>query len=389
MTICLTKGEEYINTKTKFELVEERLEELVKDYGNTSIKYLEEKYGASYGTIQRVLKKHGYIQGNKNYKYVYIHEHMDEFIKDYIDGILTEKDLEEKYQCPQTCFTSLARDLSIKRKRLSEKIDMDNLISDWKSKTMYDYEICNKYNISYSTLLKFLSENHVDGLGERCGRKDFFNEKHFDNIDTEHKAYWLGFVYADGSHNEQRYSLTITLKDSDSYILEEFFKDVGSNKSVSKIFNKQYEKYYASARVQHPHLSKTLLEKGVPSDKSFKIIFPNDDIVPYEYKWHFIRGYFDGDGGLSVNKNNSSKVNLSIAGNHEFLSGMKSFIENEIPNFSININKHARIFTLNKGGRFTIERLLNYIYKDATIYLKRKHDIYMQILSKNRKDKVV
>ena len=52
MTICLMKGEEYINTKTKFELVEERLEELVKDYGNTSIKYLEEKYGASYGTIQ-------------------------------------------------------------------------------------------------------------------------------------------------------------------------------------------------------------------------------------------------------------------------------------------------------------------------------------------------
>ena len=64
-------------------MVEDRLEELVKDYGNISVKSLEEKYGASYATIQRVLKKHGYIQGNKNYKYVYIHEHMDEFIEDY------------------------------------------------------------------------------------------------------------------------------------------------------------------------------------------------------------------------------------------------------------------------------------------------------------------
>ena len=52
-----------IQNKTKFELVENRLEEVVKDYGNTSIKHLEEKYGASYATIQRVLKKHGYIQG--------------------------------------------------------------------------------------------------------------------------------------------------------------------------------------------------------------------------------------------------------------------------------------------------------------------------------------
>lgn len=236
--------------------------------------------------------------------------------------------------------------------------------------------------------MKFLSDNHVDGLGERTGRKDFFNEKYFDDINTEHKAYWLGFIYADGSHNEQRYSLTITLKDSDSYILEEFLKDIGSSKNVYRHFNKQYDRYYASVLVQHPHLSETLLEKGVPSNKSFKIIFPDDDIVPYKYKWHFIRGYFDGDGGLSINKKNDSKINLSIAGNYDFLSGMKSFIENNIPNFSINISKNARIFTLNKGGRFTIETLLNYIYKDVTIYLKRKHDIYIEILSRNRKDKI-
>ena len=173
-----------------------------------------------------------------------------------------------------------------------------------------------------------------------------------------------------------------------SRVDSEFLKDIESSKNVYRHFNKQYDRYYASALVQHPHLSQTLLEKGVPSDKSFKSVFPNNTIVPYEYKWHFIRGYFDGDGGISINKNNSSKVNLSIAGNYEFLSGMKGFIENEIPDFSININKHARIFTLNKGGRFTIEKLLNYMYEDATIYLKRKHDIYIQILSRNRKDNV-
>lgn len=377
-----------IQNKTKFELVENRLEEVKKDYGNIPIKNLEEKYGASYATIQRVLKKHGYIKGNKKYKYAYIHEHMDEFIEDYTEGILSEGELEEKYQCSKTCFASLARDLSIKRKRISERIDKNGLISDWESKTMYDYEICNKYNMSYGTLLKLLSDNHVDGVGERCGRKDFFNNKYFDNIDTEHKAYWLGFIYADGSHNEQRYSLTITLKDSDSYILEEFLKDIDSNKKVYKIFNKQYERYYASARVQHPHLSRTLLDKGVPADKSFKIVFPNDDIVPYAYKWHFIRGYFDGDGGLSISKKDNSKINLSILGNYNFLFGMKSFMENDIPNFSINISKKARIFTLNKGGRFTVETLLNYMYKDATIYLKRKHDIYIEILSRNRRDRI-
>ena len=67
---------------------------------------------------------------SRKYKYPYIREHIEEFKKDYIDGILTQEELEEKYRCPKSCYYGIVQRLNIKRKTIYEQTDIEDLIND-------------------------------------------------------------------------------------------------------------------------------------------------------------------------------------------------------------------------------------------------------------------
>ena len=369
----------------KFEEVEQRLEEVKQDYGVISSKDLEKKYNVSYSTICRVLKRNGIIKDNlEKVKYKYLREHEKEFAKDWEDGLLTQQELVEKYKCPKSVLKSKARDIGVKRKKV-EKFNVNDLINDWNNKQMSNKEICEKYKISVSKLFVILRKNNIEDVGKRYGRKYFFNEYYFDVIDTEEKAYWLGFIYADGCHNEKKYSLSITLKMEDKSLLEKFYKCIEHNGEVKSRYNKKYDKYYCNVYVDHPHMSKALLDKGVMTNKSFKIRFPSDDIVPDYLKRHFIRGYFDGDGCISM-PSNISKTTISITSNYQFLKEMKIFIESNIDNYKLNMNdeNYTDIYRLHKAGVIQVERFLNWLYKDSTIHLERKYNLYLKLLQNNK-----
>ena len=368
---------------TKFELVESRLDEVKQDYGNISTKDLENKYQASYSTIQRVLKKHGLIKGKPDMvKHKYVREHEEEFIKDWVDGILTEKELEEKYKCPYTNLYSRSTELGIYRKNKTDRFDHYELIYDWLRNDCNNSVLCNKYNISESTLHKILNLHNIN-ISYSRNRKYFFNEKYFDNINDEHKAYWLGFIYADGCHNVKRYSLAITLQERDSALLDKFYEDICCSKDVKIYYNKDFNKFYANVYIQHPHLSKTLLKQGVPDDKSFKIKFPGNEIVPDYLKRHFIRGYLDGDGCIQIPQD-KRKMSWSIIGNYDCMNEMKKYIEKNILNYKISIYQKESVYQIGKGGRFVTQTFLDWLYKDATIYLQRKYDKYLEIVEYNK-----
>lgn len=174
------------------------------------------------------------------------------------------------------------------------------------------------------------------------------------------------------------------MQPEDSYFLKLFYKDIGCVKELDYYLNKDYQKCYPRAYVQHPHLSQTMLKLGVPNDKSFKINFPNDNIVPNNLKQHFIRGYFDGDGSLT-SPANIGKIAYSFAGNHQFLSGLQQYLICNIADYKESklYKTKSKIFTFSHGGRFVTQKFLDWLYKDATIFLERKHDIYLKLLEYN------
>lgn len=370
---------------TKFKLIENRLEELKQDYGHISTKELEIKYDASYSTIRKVLYKYNIMDSNRQcpIKHKYLYEHIEEFKTDWANGILTKEELINKYHCAYGILNSCARHLNIKRKSKRETVNIESLINDVLN-DQYTYKQLSKiYGIGELAIRRILNEHNIKH--QRSNRKYVFNEKYFDVIDNEHKSYWLGFIYADGYHNIQRHSLTINLQEKDIDILWEFYKNIKCEKNVNRYYNSKYKKFYANISLQHPHLSETLLKQGVPNNKSFKIKFPSDNIVPYELKKHFIRGYLDGDGCVSYPQN-KSKISWSMVGNYDFLNGLKTYIEENLNNYKINLSKcnHSNVYTIGKGGRFVTQIFLDWIYKDATIYLQRKYDKYLEIVKYNK-----
>ena len=115
-----------------------------------------------------------------------------------------------------------------------------------------------------------------------------------------------------------------------------------------------------------------IIKLGCFRKKSFILGFPSYDIVPENIFHHFIRGYFDGDGGTCHSKK-SNGVTMSIISSKDYCVGFQEYL-----NSKLQIN--SRVRAEGKVARTMVSRgqdvikIYNYMYKDATIYFKRKRD---------------
>jgi intein/homing endonuclease len=152
------------------------------------------------------------------------------------------------------------------------------------------------------------------------------DENVFDSIDTEEKAYWLGFIYADGCIGSSDNSLEISLKSSDSEHLEKFNSFIKGPSNKVKIGNvKCGDKICERCRwaIHNFHIHEVLNSYGCVPAKSLILEFPNESIFKNKSLIrHFIRGYWDGDGCLSYCDKKHLCPNASVLGTENFLSSM-------------------------------------------------------------------
>lgn len=247
-------------------------------------------------------------------------------------------------------------------------------------------KVANKFDLTQESLSKALKELNID-ISERTKIK--FDENIFDCIDTEEKAYWLGFIFADGHINSEpirpeevkkiHYGFSFCLALIDTGHLFKFDKFTNVEKSKVKVYdyvdtngeNKQHVKWV----IANKHLWETLNNLGCTPRKSLTLKYPE---IPSHLKRHFARGYFDGDGCFGIYNNKGyGELNLSCVGTED----MMTKIFNEL-NLNIHMYHHIQhseeTKTINAFQQKAKE-ILDYMYKDATIYLDRKYNKYLEV----------
>lgn len=218
------------------------------------------------------------------------------------------------------------------------------------------------------------------------------DEHVFDVIDTEEKAYWLGFLMADGYNNTDRTAISLRLQTGDVEILEKFRNFLKTNAPIytfSRITMVNHlQKEYKEVSVHSVYLSNKLAEIGCVKGKTYSLEYPN--YIPETLTNHFIRGYFDGDGCISITKRHNRKnpqsktYQFTITGRKEFLEILQdkivestSVVKNDLKE---SISNYAQ--TIHYCGFNVVLKILNYVYSNATIYLKRKHDKYIEMVTR-------
>ena len=202
------------------------------------------------------------------------------------------------------------------------------------------------------------------------------NIDYFKNIDSKEKAYWLGFIYADGSVKNN--TLIVQIKDYNH--LESFRNAIAFDGPIKVVHGSGYnpDAIHYRLNVCRKEFVQPILDLGRYNSS---MVFPD---IPDELIKSFIVGYFDGDGSVWIAKNSSiikgarytyEKIGFSIIGDFS--------ISLLISNYLISIGITNRIKNSKSEGMFYVEfsgkkssRLFeNHFYIDDIPVLVRKKEI--------------
>lgn len=204
-----------------------------------------------------------------------------------------------------------------------------------------------------------------------------YNESFFSVVDTEEKAYWLGFITADGGIRKNKRVLLLELSSKDRGHLEKFAYVIGVPVKDRYRLDKRSGKINSMSFVQvnSKVICTQLICLGVKPNKTFDIteeVFTHleDSLIP-----HFIRGLFDGDGTVGYYSNGYHAGICS--GNHEFLEKVRGLLEKHL---EITIAKSTRnrrnCSSFSITGLHKVHKFKDWIYTGSTVALERKSTIF-------------
>ena len=124
------------------------------------------------------------------------------------------------------------------------------------------------------------------------------------------------------------YKVGMSLMESDREILEKLKEDINTNYPLKKYHsNTEFNsKDYYRLLMTSNKMAEDLISKGCCINKTLILSFPNEDNLSQELIRHFIRGYIDGDGCITIT-NNIPKI--KITGTLEILNEIKKYFKVE------------------------------------------------------------
>lgn len=256
---------------------------------------------------------------------------------------------------------------SHKKPLLADENKLIDIITEY-SKGVSMTSLSKKHGIKVDIISTWLKRCGVTVRTRENKLLHKYDVSYFNEIDTEKKAYFLGFIVADGCNYKGLY---IRIQREDEYILEELLKDMKSTIKIQRFKPfKEHHKPTSRIRLQSKAIHESLSKLGVIPRKSDKTYFPD---ISKELYSHFIRGLFDGDGSITVDKTTNQR-RFRIAGNSTLLERVQEIL---IDNCNLNKTSFEKLKTttvLHYVGNNQVQKIYDYLYKDATVYLTRKFE---------------
>lgn len=249
-------------------------------------------------------------------------------------------------------------------------------------------EIGKRYEVSAS-LAAHIIKKQIGSLRSNKvnSRRYVCNMDFFETIDSEDKAYWLGFIYADGYvasvGSSKRVGIALASKDTKH--LEKFKEVLETDYPIHQYQSSggySDQTRYCRIEIYGDKMHNDLSKHGAIKNKSLVLKPPmlREDLVR-----HFIRGYFDGDGCITsykTNEEHKARFSIKILGTKEMLDYIKSFIESHT---EIRIRQYSQrrescsVLTLEFGGSQQVKTFLDILYQESAVYLERKYCKYQTL----------
>ncbi len=262
----------------------------------------------------------------------------------------------------------------IKRMTNEEKSD---IIQEYLETGISCLELGKKFGYHRDSIYDMLRKNNIDTTISRHKIYDI-NQHYFDVIDTEEKAYILGFLYADGC-NSDRGSISISLQYRDIDILEKIKSNLNSTHPISKFIRKENDKNrqdVANLVICNVHMSRQLTKLGCWPRKSLTLEPPIEEQVPKYLLRHWLRGVWDGDGChyIYYRKGLRPDCLCGVISTLNVCNFISTLLKNEIGINSHIACKNNNVTTrqLQVSGNKQVMKFMSWLYRDATIYLDRK-----------------
>ena len=253
---------------------------------------------------------------------------------------------------------------------------IEDIINKYKN-NWSQQKIADFYKVSRSVIKRLLEINKDKVNIRHKTTKYKYQQDIFENIDNPEKAYWLGFLAADGCNYQRKYnaSIIINIHQKDIEHLNKFKQFCNTNAEVkSYICDKGYSNQTPMSKIviNSKKMSNDLAEKGIVPNKSLILQPP---IIPKKFYKSFILGYFDGDGSISKTSQ-CNNYSISIQGTKEILIWICKTLKWDAKLEKRNKNLNNNSYYIRCGGTNKPYQILKQLYNSCETHLERKFNIY-------------
>jgi hypothetical protein len=254
-------------------------------------------------------------------------------------------------------------------KRIFSDEEESKLIQDFLVDGRPASYIAESLGINPTTYRSILSRHGI--VSPRRGRQPMYamNDYVFDEIDTAEKAYWLGFIYADGNVYRNMFTLSASQKDEGHvHALNEF---LDSEYTVHTYFDTTKGRKYPQAKlhISHRIFADRLRSLGIVVGRSRFLQSTLPAIPPHLYS-HFVLGFFDGDGCAA-----SGSCTIVFCGQTDILQWIRKVLHGAIGsdlNKELRLHQSGGIYYLWYYGYHQTQGIANWMYQDSSVFLDRK-----------------